>query len=406
MKTKRAFPRMVVNKKAETSLRSGHPWVYGAEVLEKEPAENGSVVDVFSEKGTYLGSGFYNEQSKILVRVLSKNANDAFDEAFFRRRIRYAIDYRKTVMGEDFNACRLIFGEADGLPGWTVDRFEDVLVTEVLSLGIEVRKGMLLTLLREELEKDGVAVRVIYERNESPLRLKEGLEQGKGYVDLPGLETEGTGLVKITENGIRYEVDYVNGQKTGFFLDQKYNRRAAARLAKGKRVLDCFTHTGAFALNCARAGAASVTAVDVSELALDEVARNAALNGLNVMPLKADVFDLLTELTAQKCRDYDYIILDPPAFTKSNATAKAAFNGYKQINRMAMKLLPRGGYLATCSCSHFMYEDQFKRMLLEAAQEADVSLRFIEQRQQGPDHPILPTVPETYYLKFYLLQVL
>ena len=406
MKTKRAFPRMVVNKKAETSLRSGHPWVYGAEVLEKEPAENGSVVDVFSEKGTYLGSGFYNERSKIMVRVLSKNANDAFDEAFFRRRIRYAIDYRKTVMGEDFNACRLIFGEADGLPGWTVDRFEDVLVTEVLSLGIEVRKGMLLTLLREELEKDGVAVRVIYERNESPLRLKEGLEQGKGYVDLPGLETEGTGLVKITENGIRYEVDYVNGQKTGFFLDQKYNRRAAARLAKGKRVLDCFTHTGAFALNCARAGAASVTAVDVSELALDEVARNAALNGLSVMPLKADVFDLLTELTAQKCRDYDYIILDPPAFTKSNATAKAAFNGYKQINRMAMKLLPRGGYLATCSCSHFMYEDQFKRMLLEAAQEADVSLRFIEQRQQGPDHPILPTVPETYYLKFYLVQVL
>ena len=406
MKTKRAFPRMVVNKKAETSLRSGHPWVYEAEVLEKEPAENGSVVDVFSEKGTYLGSGFYNERSKIMVRVLSKNANDAFDEAFFRRRIRYAIDYRRTVMGEDFNACRLIFGEADGLPGWTVDRFEDVLVTEVLSLGIEVRKGMLLTLLREELEKDGVAVRVIYERNESPLRLKEGLEQGKGYVDLPGLETEGTGLVKITENGIRYEVDYVNGQKTGFFLDQKYNRRAAARLAKGKRVLDCFTHTGAFALNCARAGAASVTAVDVSELALDEVARNAALNGLNVMPLKADVFDLLTELTAQKCRDYDYIILDPPAFTKSNATAKAAFNGYKQINRMAMKLLPRGGYLATCSCSHFMYEDQFNRMLLEAAQEADVSLRFIEQRQQGPDHPILPTVPETYYLKFYLLQVL
>ena len=406
MKTKRAFPPIVVNKKAEASLKNGHPWVYGAEVLEKESAENGSVVDVFSEKGTYLGSGFYNERSKIMVRVLSKNANDAFDEAFFRRRIRYAIDYRRTVMGEDFNACRLIFGEADGLPGWTVDRFEDVLVTEVLSLGIEVRKGMLLTLLREELEKDGVAVRVIYERNESPLRLKEGLEQGKGYVDLPGLETEGTGLVKITENGIRYEVDYVNGQKTGFFLDQKYNRRAAARLAKGKRVLDCFTHTGAFALNCAKSGAASVTAVDVSEPALQEVEHNAALNGLTVTPLKADVFDLLTELTAKRCRDYDYIILDPPAFTKSSATAKAAFNGYKQINRMAMKLLPRGGYLATCSCSHFMYEDQFKRMLLEAAQEADVSLRFIEQRQQGPDHPILPTVPETYYLKFYLVQVL
>ena len=406
MKTKREFPRITVNKKAELSLKKGHPWVYGAEVLDREPCENGAVADVFNEKGTYLGSGFCNDQSKILVRVLSKNANDAFDEAFFRRRIRYAIDYRKTVMGEDFNTCRLIFGEADGLPGWTVDRFESVLVTEVLSLGIEVRKEMLFRLLMEELEKDGVAADVIYERNESPLRLKEGLAQGKGYADLPGLKTEGDGLVQITENGIRYEVDYVNGQKTGFFLDQKYNRRAAARLAAGKRVLDCFTHTGAFALNCAKAGAASVTAVDVSELALAEVARNAALNGLKVTPLKADVFDLLTELTAKKCRDYDYIILDPPAFTKSNATAKNAFNGYKQINRMAMKLLPRGGYLATCSCSHFMYEDQFKRMLLEAAQEADVSIRFIEQRQQGPDHPILPAVPETYYLKFYLLQVL
>ena len=406
MKSQRAFPRIVVNKKAEQSLRNGHPWVYGAEVLEQGAAENGTIVDVFSEKGTYLGSGFYNDQSKILVRVLSKNANDAFDEAFFRRRIRYAIDYRKTVMGEDFNACRLIFGEADGLPGWTVDRFENVLVTEVLSLGIEVRKQMLFALLRDELEKDGVRVDVIYERNESPLRLKEGLPQGKGYVALPGLRTDGTGLVEIAENGVRYEVDYVNGQKTGFFLDQKYNRRAAARLATGKRVLDCFTHTGAFALNCAKAGAASVTAVDVSELALQEVERNAALNGLAVTPLKADVFDLLTELTSKKCRDYDYIVLDPPAFTKSNATARNAFNGYKQINRMAMKLLPRGGYLATCSCSHFMYEDQFRRMLLEAAQEADVSLRFIEQRQQGPDHPILPTVPETYYLKFYLLQVL
>ena len=406
MKTKRAFPRITVNKKAEQSLRSGHPWVYGAEVLEKEPCENGAVADVFSEKGTYLGSGFYNDQSKILVRVLSKNANDAFDEAFFRRRIRYALDYRKTVMGEDFSACRLIFGEADGLPGWTVDRFEDVLVTESLSLGIEVRKHMLFALLQEELGRDGVSIDAIYERNESPLRLKEGLPQGKGYFALPGLRIEGSGLVEIVENGIRYEVDYVNGQKTGFFLDQKYNRRAAARLAPGKRVLDCFTHTGAFALNCAKAGAASVTAVDVSALALAEVRRNAALNGLDLTPLQADVFDLLTELTAKRCRDYDYIILDPPAFTKSNATAKNAFNGYKQINRMAMKLLPRGGYLATCSCSHFMYEDQFRRMLLEAAQEADVTLRFIEQRQQGPDHPILPTVPETYYLKFYLLQVL
>ena len=406
MKSRRAYSSVTVNKKAELSLRNGHPWVYGEETLSREPAENGAVVDVFSEKGTYLGSGFYNDKSKILVRIVSRNANDSFDEAFFRRRIRYAIDYRKTVMGEDFSACRLVFGEADGLPGWTVDRFENVLVTEVLSLGIEVRKAMLFSLLLEELGKDGVSIDVIYERNESPLRLKEGLEQGKEYADLPGLKTEGKGLVEITENGIRYEVDYVNGQKTGFFLDQKYNRRAAARLARGRKVLDCFTHTGAFALNCAKAGAASVTAVDVSETALRETERNAALNGLSVTGLKADVFDLLTELTARKSRDYDYIILDPPAFTKSNATAKNAFNGYKQINRMAMKLLPRGGYLATCSCSHFMYEDQFRRMLLEAAAEADVTVRFIEQRQQGPDHPILPTVPETFYLKFYLMQVL
>ena len=406
MKKERTFPRFTVNQKAERSLRAGHPWVYGEEVTDRAPVENGAIADVFSEKGVYLGSGFVNGNSKILVRVLSKNANDTFDEGFFRRRIRYALDYRHTVMGADFSACRLIFGEADGLPGWTVDRFEGVLVSEVLSLGIEQRKEMLYRLLLEELQRDGVQIDHIYERNESPLREKEGLAQGKGFVQLPGLSAEGDGFVEIVENGIRYEVDYINGQKTGFFLDQKYNRLAAAKLAPGRRVLDCFTHTGAFALNCAKAGAASVTAVDVSELALQEVARNARLNDLTVTGLQADVFDLLTELTAKKCRDYDYIVLDPPAFTKSNATARNAFNGYKQINRMAMKLLPRGGYLASCSCSHFMYEDQFRRMLLEAAAEADVSLRFIEQRQQGPDHPILPTVPETYYLKFYLMQVI
>ena len=405
MKAERAYPKITVSEKGARWVGEGHPWVYASDVRDEEACENGGLVDAVSVKGRYLGTGFLSRSSKIRVRLVSRNANDRFDEAFWRRRLQYAWDYRKTVMGEDLDCCRLIFGEADGLPGWTVDRFENVLVTEVLSLGIEIRKGMLFSLLLEELQKDGVTVDVIYERNESPLRQKEGLPSGKGYVDLPGLQTEGTGLVEITENGIRYEVDYVNGQKTGFFLDQKYNRRAAAKLARGKRVLDCFTHTGAFALNCAKAGAASVTAVDVSELALQEVSHNAALNGLPVTPLKADVFDLLTELTAKKCRDYDYVILDPPAFTKSNATAKNAFNGYKQINRMAMKLLPRGGYLATCSCSHFMYEDQFRRMLLEAAQEADVSLRFIEQRQQGPDHPILPTVPETYYLKFYLVQI-
>ena len=406
MKSNRMYPRFVVNQKAEKSLRAGHPWVYGEEVVSREDAENGALGDVFSQKGVYLGTGFVNGNSKILLRILSKNANDTFDEAFFRRRVRYALDYRHTVMGPDFPACRLIFGEADGLPGLTVDLFSTVLVAEVLCLGMDQRKQMIFSLLVEELKNDGIAVTALYERNESPLRGKEGLPTGKGYFALPGLITQGDGLVDMVENGITYTVDYINGQKTGFFLDQKYNRLAAARLAPGKRVLDCFTHTGAFALNCAKAGAKAVTAVDVSQTALAAVEKNAQRNGLALACLQADVFDLLTELTEKKCRDYDYIILDPPAFTKSNATAKNAFNGYKQINRMAMKLLPRGGYLATCSCSHFMYEDQFKRMLLEAAAEAGVTLRFIEQRQQGPDHPILPTVPETAYLKFYLLQVI
>ena len=406
MKSNRMYPRFVVNQKAEKSLRAGHPWVYGEEVISREAAPDGALGDVFSQKGVYLGTGFVNGNSKILIRILSKNANDTFDEAFFRRRVRYALDYRHTVMGPDFPACRLIFGEADGLPGLTVDLFSTVLVAEVLCLGMDQRQQMIFSLLVEELKNDGIAVTALYERNESPLRGKEGLPTGKGYFPLPGLTTQGDGLVDMVENGITYTVDYINGQKTGFFLDQKYNRLAAARLAPGKRVLDCFTHTGAFALNCAKAGAKAVTAVDVSQTALASVEKNARRNGLALACLQADVFDLLTELTEKKCRDYDYIILDPPAFTKSNATAKNAFNGYKQINRMAMKLLPRGGYLATCSCSHFMYEDQFKRMLLEAAAEAGVTLRFIEQRQQGPDHPILPTVPETAYLKFYLLQVI
>ena len=403
----RPYPIVTVNEKAARALRAGHPWVYGAETAGPDgPYENGCLADVVTAKGRWMGTGFLNDRSKIRVRLISRNTNDRFDEAFWRRRVAYALDYRKTVMGEDFPVCRLIFGEADQFPGLTADLFRDILVTEVLSLGMETVKATLYPLLVEELAARGVALRAIYERNEAALREKEGLPREKGFVPLPGLATDLDGHVTITENGIDYDVDYISGQKTGFFLDQKYNRRAAARLAPGKRVLDCFTHTGAFALNCAKAGAASVTAVDVSDLALQEVERNAALNGLSVTPLKADVFDLLTELTAKRCRDYDYVILDPPAFTKSNATAKNAFNGYKQINRMAMKLLPRGGYLATCSCSHFLYEDQFRRMLLEAAQEADVTIRFIEQRQQGPDHPILPTVPETYYLKFYLLQVL
>ena len=329
-------------------------------------------------------------------------------KGFWRRRLRYALDYRKTVMGPDYACCRLIFGEADQFPGLTVDRFGDILVTEVLSLGMEVRKDLLYPLLVDLLREDGVTVRAIYERSDAPLRDKEGLPKVTGFYPLPGLATDLDGHLLLEENGIRYDVDYIHGQKTGFFLDQKYNRRAAAALAPGRKVLDCFTHTGAFALNCAQAGAAQVTAVDISQEAVALTQRNAALNGLEgkVEARQADVFDLLTQLAQAGGHPYDYIILDPPAFTKSGTTVKNAFRGYKEINYKAMKLLPRGGYLATCSCSHFMTPALFCQMLREAAADAAVSLRQIADRRQAPDHPILWGVPETEYLKFYLFQVI
>lgn len=404
----RPYPKLIVNEKAERRLRAGHPWVFGAEVTEIQgDYVNGDVGDVLSRRGRWLGAGFINDHSKILVRVISQNANDSFDAAFFRRRLGYAVDYRQSVMGRDIDACRLIFGEADMFPGWTVDRYQDVLVSEVLSRGIEQRRELLYDLLLQVLAERGISVRAIYERNESPLREKEGLERGQGFVALPGLEQGLDGHVEISENGILYDVDYINGQKTGFFLDQKYNRAAAARLAAGRRVLDCCTHTGAFALNAAQAGAQRVTAVDVSAEALALARANACRNGLldKLDFVCCDVFDLLTRLVAEKCRDYDFVILDPPAFTKSGATVGAAYRGYKEINMKAMRLLPRGGYLATCSCSHFMTDDLFRQMLQEAAQDAGVRLRQIERRQQGPDHPILFGVPETNYLKFYLLQI-
>ncbi len=405
----RGFPIVQINKKAEKLLKSGHPWVYGEEIIAVlGEYKNGDIVDVISDKGSWMGSGFINDNSKIRVRLISRNTNDRFDEAFFRRRVSYALDYRKKVMGDDFNASRLIFGEADSFPGLTVDRFEDVLVSEVLSLGTELRKDMIYRLLVEELADMGVRINVIYERNESVLRDKEGIPKGKGFwTGMEGLLQSTDGHVIITENGIRYDVDYINGQKTGFFLDQKYNRLSAARLAKGMRVLDCCTHTGAFALNCASAGAAKVTAVDISNDALSMVKRNAALNGLEdvIETKQADMFELLTEMAASKRRDYDLIILDPPAFTKSNETVRNAYKGYKEINMKAMKLLPRGGYLATCSCSHFMTAELFKKMLWEAASDAGVSLRQIEERRQAPDHPILWGVPETEYLKFFIFQV-
>ena len=405
---KRQYPVYTVTEKAERSIRGGHPWVYHTEILETSgEAENGGLVDVVSKKNRYLGTGLLSLESKIRVRLISHNANDRFDEAFFERRLRHAIDYRRTVMGGDFSCCRLIFGEADLFPGLTVDRFGDILVTQTLSIGMERRKEMLFPMLYRILTESGEKISGIYERNDVAIRRLEGLEEGKGFFPLPGVDTSGlTGKTEIVENGIRYEVDYVEGQKTGFFLDQKYNRQAVARLSKGKKVLDCFTHTGAFALNAAAAGAAHVRAVDISPDAIALAEENARRNGLTNMSFQtANVFELLTQYAQEGGCDYDFIILDPPAFTKSNATVKNAVRGYKEINLKAMRLLPRGGYLATCSCSHFMTDELFRKMLHEAAADACVQLRQIEGRQQSPDHPILWNVPETDYLKFYLFQV-
>lgn len=406
----RNFIQITITKKGENRARMGHPWVFEGEVLkESEKPENGSLVDVVSEKGKYIGTGFYNDHSKIRVRLLSYNANDRFDEAFFERRVRYAVDYRKTVMpGADFACCRLIFGEADGFPGLTVDRFDDVLVAQVLSLGMERHKNQIFSLLLRVLREMGERIKGVYERNDVKIRELEGMSENKGIAQIPENElTEADLMPIIVENGLSYMVDVVNGQKTGFFLDQKYNRQAVARIAKGKHVLDCFTHIGAFALNAARGGAASVTAVDISGEALKTAQQNILRNHLVdvVTTREANVFELLTELKAQGHAPYDFIILDPPAFTKSSSTVRSAFRGYKEINLKAMKLLPRGGYLATCSCSHFMEDALFVKMLHEAARDAQVSLRQIEARQQAPDHPILYNVPETDYLKFYLFQV-
>ena len=407
MKAERGYPIAVISEKAEKSIRSGHVWVFGEEVKELiGNAQDGELVDVVSRKGSFLGTGFFNSNSKIRVRILSKNANDKFDKAFFERRLCYCFEYRKTVMGADFDCCRLVFGEADSFPGLTVDRFGDFLVTQTLSLGIEKRKNIIFPLMVKVLSDMGETISAVYERNDVAIREKEGLEESKGFFSAPGLRTDLDGKTVITENGIRYNVDYINGQKTGFFLDQKYNRLAAGKIAKGKTVLDCFTHTGAFALNCAKMGAKHVTAVDISKDAVELTKENARLNSLSNVSFEcANVFELLTKLYEEKNSPYDYIILDPPAFTKSSASLKNAERGYKEINMKAMKLLPRGGYLATCSCSHFMTDALFRKMLRFAAADAGVSLRQIEARQQSPDHPILWNVPETDYLKFYIFQI-
>ena len=408
MKAERSYPKFIITAKGTRWVEQGHPWIYEDEVIREEgDCENGALADAVSEKGKYLGTGFVSRHSKIRLRLISRNANDRFDESFWQRRIQYAWDYRKTVMDGDISCCRVIFGEADGFPGLTVDRFSDILVTQTLSVGMEKIKDVVFPLLVKVLRSDGQDIRGIYERNDVAIRELEGLPQNKGWYSLPGETPPESTVTEICENGVFYQVDVENGQKTGFFLDQKYNRLAIARLARGKRVLDCFTHTGSFALNAAMGGAEHVTAVDISASAIEMAKANAERNCLTDRMdfVVADVFDLLPELASKGKAPYDFIILDPPAFTKSRKTVGSAQRGYKEINLRALKLLPRGGYFATASCSHFMPSELFVKMLRSAALDAGVELRQIEARQQAPDHPILWNVPETDYLKFYIFQV-
>lgn len=478
MRRARPYPRVIVTKKAARALAGGHPWVFEGEVMSVEPSEvtgepvtNGDIVDVVEQNGTYRGTGLISLRSKIRVRIVSRNANDQFDQAFWRRKIQWAWDYRKACMGgralpdcePDTRCCRVIFSEADGFPGLTVDRYEDVLVAQANTVGMDRLRSVIYPLLLQVLAEDGQAIRGIYERSDAPARAKEGLPQYKGWwngdgyrffdghplpkvgtmANAPGIgvstagrqpsaasrplpSTEGYLLpddfdptedhsthVIAHENGLLFDIDLKNSQKTGFFLDQKYNRRAVRELARGRRVLDCFSHVGPFGLNAAAGGAEFVRCVDVSQTALDLALSNARLNGLEEQMgfTCANVLEYLPQLkrdrryAASEGGPFDLVVLDPPAFTKSRSTVDHALKGYREINQAALQLLPRGGYLATCSCSHFMTTSLLERAIAEAAYNANVQLRQVEQRQQAPDHPILWGVPETHYLDFFIFQV-
>ncbi len=402
---KRNYPLITITEKGEDFIESGNNWVYENEVISiSKEHNNGDIVDVISKKGKYLGTGFISDVSKIRVRIFSKNANDVFDYDFFKRRIKYAIDYRLTVLN-DITCGRMIFGEADGFPGLTVDKYNDILVTQITTIGLDMRRDIIFKGMLEAFKDVDIKISAIYERNDVNSRALDGLELYKGYYYADAdFNTEQHETI-IEENGVKYYVDYVNGQKTGYFLDQRFNRELVGKIAHGKRVLDCFTHTGSFGLNCALNGAERVVSVDLSPLAVEQSKRNAKLNGLDqkVEYVRADVFDYLDTV---KKREYDLIILDPPAFTKSRATIMSAYNGYKRINSKAMQLLGKGGYLVTCSCSHFMNEDLFVKMLLEAAKENNMTLKQISYSQQGKDHPILLSSNQTDYLKFYILQLM
>ena len=396
---------VVTLKKGEgRTIKAGGDWIFDNEIdTVMGSFENGEIVVVHDFDGYPMGKGFINTNSKIRIRMLTRHVDQEIDRTFLQMRVKNAWEYRKTTV--DTSSCRVIFGEADFLPGLVVDKYEDVLVVECLALGMEQFKETIVSLLKEELAKDGIKVRGVYERSDANERTKEGLPKVKGFI---GEEFDTN--VEIKENGVRYLVDVVNGQKTGFFLDQKYNRLAMQRICKGKKVLDCFTHMGTFALNAGIAGAAEVTGLDISEYAVEQARENARRNGLEdtVQFRCANVLDELPKLT-QSGEQYDVVILDPPAFTKSRQATKNAIKGYREINMKGLKLVKDGGYLATCSCSHFMTQELLEKTVKEAAKATHRRLRQVEFRTQAPDHPILwansANVPESYYLKFFIFQV-
>ena len=392
---------VVTLKKGEGRfLKSGGMWIFDNEIANIMGSfVDGDIVLVHDFDGYPMGKGFINTNSRIVVRMLTRDEHRRIDDEFMEKRVRDAWEYRKKVV--DTGCCRVVFGEADFLPGLVIDKFSDVLVVQSLALGIDKWKEKIVELLKKILAEDGIVIRGVYERSDVKVRRQEGMEFHKGFIG-PAFEMP----VFIEENGVRYEVDVKDGQKTGFFLDQKYNRLAIQKLCRGAKVLDCFTHTGSFALNAGIAGASGVTGVDASELAVEQARRNAKLNGLEdtVKFICRDVFELLPELEAQN-EKYDVVILDPPAFTKSRNSIKNAVKGYREINLRAMKLVKDGGFLATCSCSHFMDYDLFTQTIGQAAKNVHKRLRQVEFRTQAPDHPILWAADESYYLKFYIFQV-
>lgn len=392
---------IVTLKKGEgRMLKSGGLWIFDNEIASILGSfEDGDIVAVHDFDGYGLGKGFINRNSKIRVRMMTRNRHQEIDEAFLKMRVQEAWDYRKKV--SDTGSCRVIFGEADFLPGLVVDKFSDVLVVQSLALGIDRLKDQIVELLKEVLAADGIKIRGVYERSDVKVRRQEGMELYKGFIG-EAFDTN----VEIEENGVRYMVDVKDGQKTGFFLDQKYNRKAIQHLCKDAKVLDCFTHTGSFALNAGYGGAKEVTGVDASELAVEQAILNSKLNGMEdrVKFICRDVFELLPELE-EKGEKFDVVILDPPAFTKSRNSVKNAVKGYREINLRAMKLVRDGGFLATCSCSHFMTYELFTQTIHQAARNVHKRLRQVEYRTQAPDHPILWAAEESYYLKFYVFQV-